>query len=406
MLIWAAMLIPILTAGVLYYQFRHKTLWWEFLIPFVASGILIAVCKYSTELSEVTDTEYWGGWVTHAEYYEDWNERVACVHPKYVTRTRIVTRTGADGKPYTTTETYQEFVGFEHPYDVAYHPEYWEVTDSNEISQHVNKSTFERLAQQFGNREFVDLHRFYHTDDGDKYVATWRGQDATLEPYTSTHWYENRVQATHTIIEFRDVDPKERGLYEYPDVDGYTCPSILGDGGPGTADAERLLSIANAKLGKRKQLRMWVVLFHDQPLEAAIAQRDYWRGGNKNEFVLVIGLNGKNQVQWCYPFSWTEVEGLKVDARNFIIGQKGKELDMVSTVKWLIDACDERFERKEFADFAYLTVDPPTWGYVITFILTILLNVGLSWFIIINEYEEEDGKKHFHFPRRRSRMYV
>jgi len=116
---------------------------------------------------------------------------------------------------------------------------------------------------------------------------------------------------------------------------------------------------------------------------------------------MTIGLNKKNEVQWCYPFSWTEEEGLKVQARNFVIGQKGKPLDLVPIVQWLHKECAAQFVRKEFADFDYLSVEPPTWAHVLTWILTIATNVGLSYFIVLNEFEE-NGKKVFRFPRRRA----
>ncbi len=393
MMIWSAMIIPIITAVVLYFWFQHKTLWWEFLIPFTASAILILVCKIGTELSQTNDTEYWGGWMTTAEHYEAWDEEVPCRHPKYETRTRV-----RDGK----TETYQEFVGYEHTYDVDYHPEYYEATDSNDITEGIDRSVFDSIVQKFGNSKKVDLHRHYHSIDGDKFVSTWPGSDITLIPFTSVHTYENRVQTTHTILDFKEVDPKEYGLFDYPAITGYyQCPSILGDGGETMAEAEKLLSLTNAKLGRSKQIRLWILIFKDQPLDAGFDQRDYWKGGNKNEFTLTIGVNAAHEVQWCYPISWTEVDILKVDARNFVIEQKGKKLNLVSIVNWLTKECDERFIRKEFVDFAFLTVDPPLWGYILTFVLTTLMNIGLSWFIVVNEFEEESGERKFRFPHRR-----
>jgi len=71
---WLAMAVPAVTAIVLFLCFQHKTVWWEFLIPFAVSVACIASGKYMTETCQTRDTEYWGGWVKYAEYYEDWNE--------------------------------------------------------------------------------------------------------------------------------------------------------------------------------------------------------------------------------------------------------------------------------------------------------------------------------------------
>ncbi|HLD25997.1 MAG TPA: hypothetical protein VJC05_03075 [Candidatus Andersenbacteria bacterium] len=377
MAIWLAMAVPIVTAGLLYFWFHHKTLWWEFIIPFGISAILIFVCKFGTQKSLTHDTEYWGGWMTKAEHYEDWDEQVPCCHPKFTTTI------DSKGNSHTV------FAGFQHSYDVDYHPPYWQVSDSNGIAKRIDEQTFNKLVTRFGNHERIVLNRDYHSNDGDKYVTTWPGDDQTLVPITTLHSYENRVQATHTIIEFNQVDPKRYNLFEYPEIRGYyQCPAILGDGGPTKAKAERITSRTNAKLGKRKQIRIWILIFKDKPLDAAFDQRDYWKGGNKNELIVCIGVNKAHQVQWCYPISWTEVESLKVDARNFVIGQKGKPLDLVAIANWLHKACAERFVRKQFADFDYLTIDPPAWGYVLTFVLTIAINGGLSWYIVANEFRE------------------
>ena len=41
--IWFAMAIPVLVSVILYFFFNHKVVWWEFVIPFVLSIILILI---------------------------------------------------------------------------------------------------------------------------------------------------------------------------------------------------------------------------------------------------------------------------------------------------------------------------------------------------------------------------
>jgi len=43
-------------------------------------------------------------------------------------------------------------------------------------------------------------------------------------------------------------------------------------------------------------------------------------------------------------------------------------------------------EVKEFADFSYITVEPSGWAILLTYIVTILANVGISVFAIKNEF--------------------
>ena len=54
--IFLALLIPLFTAIILWFWFKHKTAWWEFLIPFAASIIIILIFKFIAEFSKKTDT--------------------------------------------------------------------------------------------------------------------------------------------------------------------------------------------------------------------------------------------------------------------------------------------------------------------------------------------------------------
>src|SRR3990167_2897830 len=80
MIIYGALLIPIITALVLFLLFRYKTVWWEFLIPLSASFLFIMLMKFGIEASQVQSKEYWGSFISRVEYYEDWDERVSCRH--------------------------------------------------------------------------------------------------------------------------------------------------------------------------------------------------------------------------------------------------------------------------------------------------------------------------------------
>lgn len=134
-----------------------------------------------------TDTEYWSGYVVKAEYFEAWDERVPCSHPVYCTRT--VT----DSEGNTSTEEYQ--CGWEHAYDVDYHPEHWKKTDNNGITKSINRYEFNRLVKVLGNKSFVNLYRDYHSIDGDKYISRYVGGDESIDIMCHSHYYENRVQA-------------------------------------------------------------------------------------------------------------------------------------------------------------------------------------------------------------------
>jgi hypothetical protein len=358
------MIIPIITAIILYAYFKHKTVWWEFLIPFGVSLILCVIMKWSVEAVQVSDTEWWTGAVNFAEYYEAWDETVPCRHPKY------------DDKGH--------FVGFEHIYDVDYHPPYWQVVDTNGLTVHINDRKFTELTHKFGNNSFVNLHRHYHTINGNKYVTQWDKSDEKCEVCTTSHRYKNRLLASNSVFKFPEPDSKE-GLFEYPRIGGYyDSQFILGGNDP---VAERKLALWNAHNGHDKQCRLMFLLYNQLPIDIALNQENHWQGGNKNEFIVAIGLDD-GIVKWCHVISWTEEDTLKTEVRNYITSQE--KLDLSKSVDVVGEKVKDGFVRKHFKDFDYLTVEPPFWTVVLTFFLTIAVNVGLSVWIVKNEFEDDE----------------
>ncbi|GEM_PF-744313 len=386
MIIWFALVIPIIVVPLLLFLYPRKVVWWELVVPITASFLLITICKYGTEEVQTQDTEYWGGWVKQGEYYEAWDEEVSCTHEKY----RTEYYKDANGNK----QSRKVFDGYEHSYDVDDHSPGWNVQDSNNITFSTSKEEFETLAKRFGNRKFVDMHRDYHLIDGDKYITIWDSSEARLVPTTTIHTYENKVQASDSVFNFQVVDKKDVKrfqLFDYPKIQGnYSCPSILGNAGPTHQKAEREFSLINAELGASKQVRIWILIFKNQPIDAGFAQEQYWKGGNKNELNIAIGVDGNYQVQWGYVFSWTEVEELKVKTRMEIVDQQGKVLDLPKLATWLKPQIQTKWKRKQFADFSYLTINPPGWMVAMTFILTLGLNIGCSTWIIKNEFSEDN----------------
>lgn len=383
MIVWTALLVPTITIFFLLYKFHHKMAIWEYCLVFAVPLLAIFISKLAIETMQTSDTEYWGGYVTNSEYYEDWDERVSCRHPKYRTRT------DSKGNSYTEQD------GYQHSYDVDYHPPHWVInTTIGKFS--IPESRFNNLTQRFGNRKFVDLHRSYHSNDGDKYVTTWLNEPEKLVPVTDSRSYENRIQASNSVFKFKEVNPKDLNLFEYPKInDDQHQRSILGTGGATHIQAENRLDYFNATLGAAKQVRMFILVFKNQPLQAAIDQESYWKGGNKNEFITCVGVNDSQEVQWAHIFSWSEVEDLKIEARDIIINQK--KLDLVEYVNWLAPEVQSRFIRKKFKDFDYLTIEPSTTAILVVYFITIAICIGLGIFVVGNEHESSSVRKYAYF---------
>ena len=377
-IIWFAMAIPVLVSVILYFFFNHKVVWWEFLLPFTVSIIVILVAKLLMGFAGTRDTEYWGSIVEDARYYEAWDEYIH----QTCTRT-YACGTDANGNTQYCTETYDCSY-------VEYHSEYWEINTTSGERFNISESYYNILVRQFGMKpQFQDMHRDYHYNDGDMYWVKWDGSKEDAEPMFSKHTYKNKVQASDDVFNFPDVDTSEismYGLYQYPEFNGSASnnyPSILGYS---DNDAQAELHYWNGLLGPRAQCRIWILVYDYPTNQAGLTQEALWKGGNKNELVVTIGIDTDSTVIWCYPFTWSEVQVLPVNIRTFVEAQ-GK-LNLMDVVNYVGTESKDKFVRKEFEDFEYLEVQPPTWTVVTSFIFVLLFNLGVSWFVIANHVTE------------------
>lgn len=385
MLIWFALAIPILVAIILLIFFKRKMLWWEFFIPLVVSLALIGIFKVTITKVSTTDTEYWGGYVTHVQHFEEWDEKIHKICPE-----TYVCGTDSEGNPQWCTRYY----------DCSYvedHPEEWHAIESNGFDVEITKSEYDRLVKQFGLKpKFIEMNRPFHSKDGDLYQVDWDNNAKTFEPVTTEKLYENRVQAAHSVFSFPEVSDSMKARYalvDYPKVtDPFRVPGILGVVVPGMQEAERKLDYLNATLGAPKKVRIWIVLYRNQPPDAGQYQEWYWKGGNKNEFILTIGLDNSNAVQWVHPISWTPVEKLKVDAQYLLDSMKTNELDLPAIIDWTGKNIQATWVKKDFREFNYLTIDPPGWSIVVTYLVTLLMNIALSFWLVLNEFNDESGE--------------
>lgn len=376
------MIIPVLFGAYLFFYQKRWMLWWEFLIPFGASFLLIVIFKYSVETVQTADTEYWGNTIVRVEYYEDWNE--------YIQKT-CEDKCCCDKDGNNCTITY---------YDcsyVDYHPARYVAIDSQGEEYSISSDQYASFVRKFGQPTFTELSRNYHTDDGDLWTTTWGGSMKNFEPITTSHTYENRPQVASSVFSFPTVteqEKKEHKLFEYPEIRSWRkLPGILADSAYAVPDsANILMNWLNSTLGDKKQVRSWLLVYRNAPAETGYLQEAYWKGGNKNEVIVMVSLDNANKVQWVKVSSWCEVELLKIEIRNHI--KKMKVFDPVNTVKFMHQEINAKFVRKQFKDFDYLTVEPPTWAIIVTFIVTLLANIGTSLWLVKNHFNEEEESEY------------
>jgi hypothetical protein len=379
---WFALLIPVFAAIILIGFFHKNITWWEPLLGAGVSAIVIFVMKITMQTFMYTDTEWWSAPIVRATYYEDWNEYVH----QTCTRTCCCDSKGQNCR----TETYDCSY-------VRYHPEYWEIEDAIGNVLSVSQHEFERLCKRFGNRVYVDMSRNYHTDDGDAYTTTWGGKDENLEISVTSHWYENRVAVTNTVFQFREVDDSTKSklaLFDYPSTDdNHKQPSVLTHVPLKNLSAvQHEMNCLNARLGPSAQLKAWVLIWQGGTINTGVMQQHYWKGGNKNEMVITLGVDNKGKPIWCHPFSWTEKHDDEIRIRDWVLSQDST-MNILSMIQMMRGELGD-FQRKNFDDFSYLTADLTATQITWIFIITILINIGVCWWIVNNEFGGSEMYSH------------
>lgn len=142
-------------------------------------------------------------------------------------------------------------------------------------------------------------------------------------------------------------------------------------------------------------------MFNNPSRQAGLYQEDQWEGGNKNELNITIGIDKQGNVKWCHVFSWTDKRDIVVNTRTFI--EKQGKLNLSELADYLYPQVEATWQRKSFADFEYLTIEPSTTSLVVSFIITLIINVAVAAFVIGNEFTEnhKTNNKSYGYNRNR-----
>lgn len=374
MIIYGAFLIPFLVSIVLYKFYKKKTLWWELMLPILVSFILIFSTKALIEKVNVQSVEYWGSLVARVDYEEEWDE--------WIVQTCTTTNCDSEGKNCVTTS-----------YDCSYrsyHPPRWFITTTIGETINISQSEYEKIKNKLGNSTFLDMNRDFYRIDGNRYYSQYLGDSALAVPVSTTRNYENRVKkADQSVFHFQDVTKEEVERYQlkqYPKITaGYKMDAVLGDESADAMVANEKVQYLNGLLGHAKQVRCFVLVFKNQPIEASFYQEWLWSGGNMNEFVVCIGIDNSRQVKWCKSISWTPNEYLKTRTKTYI--EQMDTLNLTAVASYLQAELGNGFVRRDFEEFNYLTVEPPLWGIILVYLLTIGINIILACWVVKNDHE-------------------
>jgi len=204
------------------------------------------------------------------------------------------------------------------------------------------------------------------------------------EPATLEKSYTNYVQAVPQSL-FSD---KSRGneydaqVPAYPKVyDFYKIRRVLNIGTKVDAPSlNTFLSNELKTLGRQKQVNIIVILtpIKDPMYRYAVERK--WEGGNKNDVVVMLGLDGENIV-WADVMTWALNKGnelFHVTMRDSLINLKTYDVGKVGTT--ITSTIKQYYDRPEMKQFEYLKdeIKPPTWVVWTAIILSLLSSIILT----------------------------
>lgn len=364
MILLALLVLPVLIGIAGRLIWHRRITWKEVAIHEVVVVGVIGIGYAIGRSDRKADTEIWNGTISRK-----WTELVSCCH-SYDCNPHMCVRPclDSDGDLSTCIETCYDTC-YHHKADVAYHA----VTSNGE-------SVFDDGC---------------HPPDAAP-PAHW----STIvegEPTAVEHGFENYIKAAPGAFPWKeDFAEKYRAqLPAYPRVhDLYRVTRVLAQGvtRQDLGALDRRLAGINGRLGRQKQVNIFLVLTSVANSEYTDALSAAWLGGKKNDLIVVIGLPSGSEIAWVRVISWTKVDAVKQGIEKGVLHLgtfRGEEIARV-----IEGEVAERFVRRPMADFAYLkaSIEPTPTALWVLFTIGLLLALGLQWFFWANDVfgEERD----------------
>lgn len=382
-MIYSAFIIPIIVSLVGFLLYKKKVTPIEIGLNILITCVIVVISFFIFKKITTSDVEYNGHIIVEARFYEEWET--------YVNKT--CTKTKRSGKHTRTVH-----------YDCSYcdhHPERYELVDDSGNTFSISEEEYQKVVKRWGKTPiFKDLnrninHNFMCGKDGDMYYVTWNGDVKTSMISTTKHSYDNILQYGNSAFDFERIDSDEAekmGLYEYPEVDNYYQPTVLGLEKTTIKNKNyfrQKIDYFNGFYGKKYNNRVFVLIFPDGKKSLANKQEKYWFGGNRNEVVICIGVDKTNKIKWVKPFSWVKDKTLIPYLRNDIM-----ELGDLDKCDGLYDILvkdnGKYFKWRDFdKDFSYLKYKVTTGQMIFIYLLSLICSIGIMVISIKNEHDNK-----------------
>ena len=346
--------------------------WTEMTIQIVGVCVLTAVTWQLGVYGQTQDTEIWNGQITKKEVNDG----------HYTTTYQCNCRTTSCGKDCSTTTC-----------DTCYEDHYTRSYDGLSTAGNFTFDSIDTTSRMRRNA-FGPPQSYTNCVIG--------------EPASREHSYTNYVQAVPESLFHDDsaINTYADKVPAYPRVHNHYKLNRVIQVGVNYAYSGNLndkLNNALKTLGPAKQANIIVILteIDDQSYRYAVERT--WLGGEKNDIVVFIGLDGTT-ITWTDVMTWALNEGnelFHVTLRDEL--QAMKTIDDVQVFSdTVVKNVKGLYDRPEMKDFEYLkdAIDPPTWVIILAIIFAIGGSVGLTF--VFHRYEVDDFIGELFGARRRN----
>ena len=367
-----AYIIPIISCLLLHLEFDYDGAWTTYLWIILFGEGTVGLLHWLFYCFHTSKTEYLGAMVTDIYHEESWTELVEVKE----------TKTDNRGNSYTVTRIEEN-----------YHKEkyYFHTTRGTKFNTDYDFYSYVRDLWRLPrtNLRWTGSHikggvRYGTAYEMSDFDCFERENPKNWVPITESNSYTNKVQASNSIFKFEKITDKEAselGLLKYPAIYSHDAPCVLSNDIHVTPQVDELFRKFNARFAPEYQMRLYILLF-DTSKGVAISelQRAYWQGGNKNEFVVCIGMSTQGMVKWARAFSWADEQSKEIETAQWLM--QHPKIDWSEFYTWLRWNLRD-WKRKEFKDFDYINITLPLWQVISIYVLSVAES-ALALYIAVN----------------------
>lgn len=195
------------------------------------------------------------------------------------------------------------------------------------------------------------------------------------EPTAQEHRYKNYLLGAPESILQTQISDDLKNKYQqfvpkHPEIfDYYRANQVLPVQVSITNLSEwnKKLSEINASLGAKKQVNIILVLT-TLPSEFYSVLRAEWKGGKKNDVIVVVGVNQDLTPQWVETMAWAVDGGLGTYLRYDILNTlSDKQVNSDELISIIAKNISQHYVRKPMKNFEYLaaSIRPSTGQWVL-----------------------------------------